>query len=86
MSLDIYFEISKRKTSLRVELVAGLTTYFSLAYILIVNPAILSKAGIDPSAALFATAVASGLTTILMDDEFSSKIINSAPHIAMIVR
>ena len=66
MSLDTFFKITERKSTLRVEILAGLSTYFSLAYILIVNPAILSKAGIDPSAALFATAVASGLTTILM--------------------
>jgi AGZA family xanthine/uracil permease-like MFS transporter len=66
MSIDKFFHVTERGSSLKIELLAGLSTYLSLAYILILNPAILSKAGIDPSAALFATAVASGLSTILM--------------------
>jgi AGZA family xanthine/uracil permease-like MFS transporter len=64
--LDRYFKISELGSSLRTEIFAGLTTYLSLAYILVVNPAILSKAGMDVSAVLFATAVASGLSMILM--------------------
>jgi AGZA family xanthine/uracil permease-like MFS transporter len=65
-ALDTYFSISKRKSRLSTELLAGVSTYLSLAYIFIVNPAILSKAGIDPSVALFATVVASGLSTLVM--------------------
>jgi adenine/guanine/hypoxanthine permease len=63
---DRFFLVSARGSSLRTEVLAGLSTYLSLAYILVVNPAILSKGGFDPSSVLFATAVAAGLSTILM--------------------
>lgn len=61
-----YFEIAKYNTNLRTEILAGVSTYLSLAYIFIVNPAILSKSGMDVSAVLFATIIASGLSTLLM--------------------
>ena len=48
------------------ELLAGLTTFLTMSYILIVNPAILSDAGIPKEGAIFATAVASTLATFLM--------------------
>ena len=64
--LDSFFSITQRGSTVRTELVAGLSSYLSLAYIFIVNPAILSKAGIDISAVMFATVIASGLSTILM--------------------
>jgi AGZA family xanthine/uracil permease-like MFS transporter len=63
---DKFFFVTARGSTLRTELLAGLSTYLSLAYILVVNPAILSKGGFDPSSVLFATAVAAGLSTILM--------------------
>jgi len=66
MSFNSYFKIKERGSNLRTEILAGISTYLSLAYILVVNPSILSKAGIDPSVALFATAIASGLSCILM--------------------
>jgi AGZA family xanthine/uracil permease-like MFS transporter len=64
--LDRFFCVTSRGSSFRTELLAGISTYLSLAYILIVNPAILSKGGFDSSSVLFATAVASGLSCILM--------------------
>ena len=63
---DRYFQVTARKSSLRTEILAGVSLYFSLAYILVVNPAILAKGGFNPSSVLFATAVASGLISILM--------------------
>jgi AGZA family xanthine/uracil permease-like MFS transporter len=63
---DKFFLVSARGSTLRTELLAGLSTYLSLAYILVLNPAILSKGGFDSSSVLFATAVAAGLSTILM--------------------
>jgi adenine/guanine/hypoxanthine permease len=63
---DRYFELSLRGTSIRTEILAGISTYLSLAYIFIVNPAILSQAGMDVSAVLFATVVASSLSTLAM--------------------
>ncbi len=65
-ALDRYFGITKLGSSIRVELLAGLSTFLSLSYIFIVNPAILAEAGIDKSFALFATIVASALATLAM--------------------
>jgi len=61
-----YFNPESAGSSVKTELVAGLSTFLSLAYIVVVNPAILSASGIDPSAVLFATVVASGVATIVM--------------------
>ena len=65
-TISRYFELERFGTSIRTEILAGLTTYLSLAYIFIVNPSILSQAGIDPTAALFATAAAASLSTLAM--------------------
>lgn len=65
-AFDNYFFLTRRQTNLRTEILAGISTYLSLAYILIVNPAILSQAGMNTSAVFFATAVASGLSTLFM--------------------
>jgi AGZA family xanthine/uracil permease-like MFS transporter len=64
--LNRYFKLEELQTSLRTEIIAGLSTYMSLAYILILNPVILGHAGIDSSAILFATALASGVATLAM--------------------
>ncbi len=63
---DQFFQVTSRGSSLRTEIMAGVSLYFSLAYILVVNPAILAKGGFDAGSVLFATAIASGLTSILM--------------------
>ena len=64
--IEHYFEISERGSSLHVEVLAGISTFLALSYIFIVNPAILAQAGINKSAALFATIITSGVATILM--------------------
>jgi AGZA family xanthine/uracil permease-like MFS transporter len=64
--LNQFFQLDAYGTNVRTEVLAGLSTYLSLCYIFVVSPAILSAAGIDPKAALFATAVASSLATIAM--------------------
>ncbi|MCK9636243.1 MAG: NCS2 family permease [Methylobacter tundripaludum] len=61
-----YFELSKYDTSISKEIIAGLSTYLSLAYIFIVNPAIMSNTGMNITALLFATIVASAVSTIFM--------------------
>ena len=66
MSLDRYFGLRAEGTTVRTELTAGLTTFMTMAYILAVNPQILGDAGMDRGAVFTATALASGLTTILM--------------------
>lgn len=60
------FEIESRGSSLGTEVLAGLSTFLALSYIFIVNPAILSQAGMNKSAVLFATIVTSALATIIM--------------------
>ena len=66
MSIAKYFQLKERKTTWKIELLAGLSTFLSLSYIFVVNPAILAEAGIDKSVAFFATIVGSVLTTLVM--------------------
>lgn len=64
--IKIYFEFARHKTDFRTEVIAGFSTFLSLSYIFVVNPAILSEGGINKSAALFATVMVSALATIIM--------------------
>jgi AGZA family xanthine/uracil permease-like MFS transporter len=48
--LERYFRLAENGTTARTELVAGLTTFLTMAYIMFVNPAILSDAGMDRGA------------------------------------
>lgn len=61
-----YFGIDGQNTTLRVEVLAGLSTFLSLSYIFVVNPAILAQAGMDRNAVLFATVIASATATLVM--------------------
>lgn len=65
-ALDRYFEITKLGSTLRIEVLAGISTFLALSYIFVVNPAILSEAGIDKSAVFFATVIGSVLATLAM--------------------
>lgn len=60
------FHLKEHNTTIRTELIAGITTFLSMAYILAVNPAILSGAGMDRGGVLIATALAAFLGTALM--------------------
>jgi adenine/guanine/hypoxanthine permease len=64
--LDRIFALKENQTSVRQELVAGLTTFAAMAYVLAVNPFILGKAGINQPALVTATAIASAVMTIAM--------------------
>ncbi|MEG0295679.1 MAG: NCS2 family permease [Clostridium sp.] len=64
--LDNYFEISKRGSNIKTEMVAGVTTFMTMAYILIVNPSILSAAGMDAGAVFTATVLSSIVATLVM--------------------
>jgi len=64
--LDRRFEISERKSSLRTEIIAGITTFMTMAYIIFVNPAILSETGMDFGAVMTATCLASAIGTLIM--------------------
>ncbi|HPZ76107.1 MAG TPA: NCS2 family permease [Thermosynergistes sp.] len=64
--LDRRFGISERKSSVRTEVIAGITTFMTMAYIIFVNPAILSEAGMDFGAVMTATCLASAIGTLIM--------------------
>lgn len=64
--IDSFFGVKKKGSTIRREMLAGLITFLSMAYILAVNPGILSASGMDFGAVFLATAIATGLTTILM--------------------
>ncbi len=64
--LERFFRLSEHGTTPRTEITAGLTTFAAMAYVLAVNPAILSTTGMDLGAVITATALASALMTALM--------------------
>jgi AGZA family xanthine/uracil permease-like MFS transporter len=64
--LDSYFKLTERGTSVGTEIKAGVTTFLVMAYIIFVNPGILSAAGLDPGAVAAGTALVAGLLSILM--------------------
>jgi AGZA family xanthine/uracil permease-like MFS transporter len=64
--LDRLFGLTERHTTIRTELMAGVTTFLTMAYIIFVQPTVLGAAGMDAGAVLVATCVASGLATLLM--------------------
>jgi Permeases len=64
--LKEWFKFSERNTSFSTETLAGLTTFVTMAYIIIVNPAILSKTGMDFNGVFIATIVASMIGTLIM--------------------
>ncbi len=64
--LDRFFRLSEHGTSVRLELIAGTTTFLAMAYITVVNPAILSDAGMDFGAVFVATCIAAAFGSIAM--------------------
>jgi AGZA family xanthine/uracil permease-like MFS transporter len=64
--LDTTFQLKARGTTVRTELLAGLTTFLTMAYIILVNPAILGQTGMPPAAVAAATCLAAGVGCILM--------------------
>ena len=64
--MDELFHVSERKSTIGTELRAGLTTFLAMAYIIAVNPAVLSGAGIDAGALACATCLGAGIMTICM--------------------
>ncbi|MBO6046119.1 MAG: NCS2 family permease [Erysipelotrichaceae bacterium] len=64
--LENYFKLEENGTNVKTEILAGLTTFLSMAYILGVNPGILSDAGMDFNAVFVATAFAAGIASIFM--------------------
>ena len=64
--LEKLFKLKENNTTVKTEVVGGITTFMTMAYILAVNPSILSASGMDKNAILMATAIASFIGTIFM--------------------
>ncbi len=64
--LERQFKLRENKTDVKTEVLAGLTTFMTMAYILIVNPSILSDAGMDWGGVFTATAISAAVATLLM--------------------
>ena len=64
--LEKYFGLSEHGTTVRTEILAGFTTFLTMAYIIFVNPLILGETGMDKGAVFVATCIASALATSIM--------------------
>jgi len=61
-----FFKLKENNTDIRTELIGGLTTFLTMAYIIFVNPAILSETGMDKGALITVTCLVGGLSTLLV--------------------
>ncbi len=64
--LDRWFELTANGTTVRTELIAGVTTFLTMVYIVFVNPTILGNAGMDKGAVFVATCIAAAVSTMVM--------------------
>lgn len=65
-TLEGIFKLKELKTDIRTEVMAGLTTFMTMAYIIFVNPAMISKTGMDFGAAMAATCASAAIATVIM--------------------
>lgn len=80
--LDEFFGTKKLGSTWKIELLAGLSTFLSLSYIFVVNPAILAEGGLNKSMVFFATVIVSALATIIMG-LWANKPFSLAPGLEM---
>jgi adenine/guanine/hypoxanthine permease len=64
--VDRYFRLTENGTDIHTELIAGLTTFLTMVYIVFVNPQILGNAGMDKGAVFVATCIAAAVSTLVM--------------------
>ena len=64
--MEDFFKLKEHKTDVKTEILAGITTFMTMAYILAVNPLILSDAGMDPGGVFTATALSAVIATLMM--------------------
>ncbi|SHL95971.1 NCS2 family permease [Vreelandella subglaciescola] len=64
--LDSYFKLTEHNTNIKTEIIAGITTFLTMAYIIFVNPSILSEAGMDYGAVFVATCLAGAIGCLIM--------------------
>ena len=65
-ALNRFFKLSERKTNVRTEVMAGVITFMTMAYILVINPTILSASGMSFERVFAATAIISAVATLVM--------------------
>ncbi|CAC9598697.1 Xanthine/uracil/thiamine/ascorbate permease family protein [uncultured Gammaproteobacteria bacterium] len=64
--LDQFFKLSERGTSIKTEVIAGLTTFLTMSYIIVLNPDVLGMAGMDKGAVFTATIIATIVGSLIM--------------------
>ena len=64
--MEKFFKLKEKGTDVRTEMIAGITTFMTMAYILAVNPSILGATGMDSGAIFTATALASAIASFCM--------------------
>jgi AGZA family xanthine/uracil permease-like MFS transporter len=64
--IERYFRLQENQTTIRAEFLGGLTTFMTMAYIVVVNPQILSKAGVPIEGVVFATCISAAAATLVM--------------------
>jgi AGZA family xanthine/uracil permease-like MFS transporter len=64
--IDRYFKLSENQTSVKQELLGGITTFVTMAYIVVVNPQILAQAGMPADGVVFATCLSAAVATLVM--------------------
>ena len=64
--MENFFKLKEHGTDVKTEVIAGITTFMTMAYILAVNPLILADAGMDPGGVFTATAIAAAFATLIM--------------------
>ena len=64
--MEKFFKLNEKGSNVKTELIAGLTTFLAMAYILGVNPAVLADAGMDKASVFLATAISAGVASIIM--------------------
>ncbi|MFA4984711.1 MAG: NCS2 family permease, partial [Candidatus Omnitrophota bacterium] len=62
--IERLFKLKSLNTTIRTEVIAGLTTFMAMAYIIFVNPAMISQTGMDFGAAMMATCISAAVATI----------------------
>ena len=64
--IDRFFKLTENQTSVKQEMLGGLTTFVTMAYIIVVNPQILAQAGMPPDGVVFATCASAAVATLVM--------------------
>jgi AGZA family xanthine/uracil permease-like MFS transporter len=65
-AISEYFKFKENKTDIKTEIIAGITTFMTMAYIIFVQPSVLSQGGMDFGAVMVATCLSSAIATLIM--------------------